>query len=124
MAGRLATALLTGARAAIWGHWSLPALENIAMRHSEAATLAAGRSCSSSSASSMPNSLRPGIRRSIVDQPFFYAALPPPLIPFIDLVLPVGGQRFLRCLLQVIGLVGGANCMIFAAKRQRRLCSR
>ena len=30
----------------------------------------------------VPNIFGPGIRRSIVDQPFLYAALPPNLIPF------------------------------------------
>ena len=76
-----------------------------------------GGSVSSSSPSSMPNSFGPGIRRSILDQPFLYAALPPPLIPFIDLVPPVGGKHVFRCPLQIIGPVGGADCMIFAAKR-------
>src|SRR5262245_51491478 len=74
--------------------------------------------------SSMPHSFSPGIRRSIVDQPFFDAALPPPLTPIIDLVPPVGGQHFLRCPLQIIGLVGGADCMIFAAKRVSAVSAR
>jgi hypothetical protein len=74
--------------------------------------------------SSMPNSFGPGIRRSIVDQPFLYAALPPPLIPFIDLMPPVGGQHLFRCSLQIIGPVGGADCMIFAAKRVSAVSAR
>jgi hypothetical protein len=74
--------------------------------------------------SSMPNSVGPGIRRSIVDQPFLDAALPPPLTPFIDLVPPVGGQHLFRCPLQVIGPVGGADCMIFAAKRVSAVSAR
>src|SRR6516165_9454570 len=37
--------------------------------------------------SSMPNSFGPRIRRSVVDQPFLYAALPPTLIPSIGLPL-------------------------------------
>src|SRR6516164_3216081 len=65
----------------------------------------------------MPNSFGPRIRRSVVDQPFLYAALPPPLIPFIDLMPPVGGQHLFRCPLQIISPVGGADRMIFAAKR-------
>src|SRR5262245_37134893 len=60
-----------------------------------------------SPASSMPNGFGPGIRRSILDQPLLYAALPPPLTPFIDLVPPVGGQHLFRCALQIIGPVGG-----------------
>jgi hypothetical protein len=63
----------------------------------------------------MPNSFGPGIRRSILDQSFSYAALPPPLIPFIDLMLPIGGQYSLCYLLQILGLVGSADGMIFAA---------
>ena len=65
--------------------------------------------------SSMPDSFGPGIRRSILDQPFLYAALPPPLIPFIDLMPPVGGQHLFRRPLQIIGPVCGADGMIFAA---------
>src|SRR6516162_8855805 len=72
----------------------------------------------------MPNSFGPGIRRSSLDQPFLYAAIPPPLIPFIDLMPPVGGQRLFRCLLQIIGPVGGADCMIFAAKRVSAVSAR
>src|SRR6516225_2748403 len=74
--------------------------------------------------SSMPNSFGPGIRRSIVDQPFLYAALPPPLIPFIELMPPVGGQHLFRCPLQIIGPVGGADCVIFAAKRVSAVSAR
>ena len=37
--------------------------------------------------SSTPNSFGPSIRRSVVDQPFPYAALPPTLIPSIGLPL-------------------------------------
>src|SRR5262245_31735726 len=55
--------------------------------------------------SPMPNGFGPGIRRSIVDQTFLYAALPPTLIPFIDLMPPVGGQHLFRCPLQIIGPV-------------------
>jgi len=68
--------------------------------------------------------LRP--RRSPFDpqSALLVAALPPPLIPFIDLVLPVGGKHLLRCPLQIIGVVGGANCMIFAAKRVRSISAR
>src|SRR5262249_52234498 len=72
----------------------------------------------------VPNSFGPGIRRSIVDQPFLYAALPPPLIPFIDLMPPVGGQHLFRCPLQIISPVGGADCMIFAAKRVSAVSAR
>ena len=72
----------------------------------------------------VPNSFGPGIRRSIVDQPFLYAALPPPLIPFIDLMSPVGGQHLFRCPLQIISPVGGADCMIFAAKRVSAVSAR
>jgi hypothetical protein len=74
--------------------------------------------------SSMPNSFDPGVRRRSSINPFLYAALPPPLIPFIDLVLPVGRKHLLRCPLQIIGVVGGANCMIFAAKRVRSISAR
>src|SRR6516162_4710466 len=72
----------------------------------------------------VPNSFGPGIRCSIVDQPFLYAALPPPLIPFIDLMPPVGGQHLFRCPLQIIAPVGGADCMIFAAKRVSAVSAR
>src|SRR6516225_9942897 len=72
----------------------------------------------------VPNSFGPGIRRSIVDQPFLYAAFPPPLIPFIDLMPPVGGQHLFRCPLQIIGPVGGADGMIFAAERVSAVSAR
>src|SRR5262245_64537463 len=74
--------------------------------------------------SSMPNSFGPGIRRSIVDQPFLYAALPPPLIPFIDLMPPVVGQHLFPCPLQIIGPVGGADGMIFASERVSAVSAR
>src|SRR5262245_12277958 len=77
-----------------------------------------------SSSCQVPNSFGPGIRRSIVDQPFLYAALPPPLIPFVDLMPPVGGQHLFRCPLQIIGAVGGADGMIFAAKRVSAVSAR
>ena len=77
-----------------------------------------------SSSWQVPNSFGPGIRRSIVDQPFLYAALPPPLIPFNDLMPPVGGQHPFRCPLQIIGPVGGADGMIFAAKRVSAVSAR
>jgi hypothetical protein len=56
---------------------------------------ALGNTSSSSSAFSIssPHSFGPSIGRSIVDQSFLYAALPPTLIPFIDLMPPVGGQH-------------------------------
>src|SRR5262245_5496272 len=72
----------------------------------------------------MPNSFGPGIRRSMLDQPLLYAALPPPLTPFIDLVPPIGGQNLFRCPLQFIGPVSGADCMIFAAKRVSAVSAR
>src|SRR5215831_16206083 len=72
----------------------------------------------------MPNSFGPSIRRSALDQPLLYAALPPPLIPFIDLMPPVGRQHLFRCPLQIIGPVGGADCMIFAAKRVSAVSAR
>src|SRR5262249_5698057 len=70
-----------------------------------------------SPASSTPNSFGPSIRRSVIDQPFPYAALPPTLIPSIGLPLPIGGQRLPCRLLEVVALVSGADCMIRAAKR-------
>src|SRR6516225_1429522 len=81
---------------------------------------ALGNPSSSSSAfsiSSRPHSFSPSIRRSVVDQPVLYAALPPPLIPSIDLLLPIGGQHLSCRLLEVVALVSGADCMIRAAKR-------
>src|SRR5262245_18099201 len=72
----------------------------------------------------MPNSFGPGIRRSIDDQPFLYAALPPPLIPFVDLLLPIGGQHLPCRLLEVVALVSSADCMIFAAKRVSAVSAR
>ena len=53
-----------------------------------------------------------------------YAALPPPLIPFIDLMPPVGGQHLFRCPLQIFGPVGGGDCMIFALSLLREPRSR
>jgi hypothetical protein len=65
----------------------------------------------------MPNGFGPGIRRSIVDQTFLYAALPPTLIPSIGLLLPIGGEHLPCRLLEVVALVSSAYCMIRAAKR-------
>jgi hypothetical protein len=67
--------------------------------------------------SSMPNSFGPRIRRSVVDQLFLYAALPPTLIPSIGLPLPIGGQHLPCRLLEVVALVSAADCMIRAAER-------
>src|SRR6266508_4205540 len=64
-----------------------------------------------------PYIVGPSIRRSIVDQPLFYASLPPLLIPSISLLLPIRGQYLPCCFLEAISLISGADCMIFAAPR-------
>src|SRR5262249_53505014 len=67
--------------------------------------------------SSTPNSFGPSIRRSVVDQPFPYAALPPTLIPSVGLPLPIGGQHVPCRLLEVVALFSSADCMVRTAKR-------